>query len=296
MTPWSSWETLTPKTPFTESTLRETLDGGQAFRWECDANTGCYQGTWGRIHAQIRLEKYNTLKARILGEPTQSDWDALSDYLRLDEDWDAIVDQLPWRSDAHLKTAIDAFPGLRLLNQPFPETLLCFLCSATKQIPQIKIMCANLANALGDPIAPDGPKALPTWERIATASEDELRALGLGFRAKNIKKTADQIATDPGVLETIEALPYVEAHARVAQFPGVGSKIADCALLFGARKYDAFPVDTWIIKVLEKRYQLEGWNKTQLEQFGRIHLGPYAGYAQQFLFAYERKAAHKAVE
>ena len=70
--------------------------------------------------------------------------------------------------------------------------------------------------------------------------------------------------------------------------PGVGEKIADCALLFGAQMYQAFPVDTWILKVLALRYGLIGWSPSQLAQFGRVHYGPYAGYAQQFLFAYER--------
>ena len=164
------------------------------------------------------------------------------------------------------------------------------MCSATKQIPQIKIMCANLANELGDKIVPSGPNALPTWKQIAQSSEEFLRSLGLGFRAKNIKRTADLIVQEPNCLETIESLPYEEAKEHLVAFPGVGSKIADCTLLFGARKYEAFPVDTWIIKVLKTRYGLEGWSNPQLERFGRIHLGSYAGYAQQFLFAYERSS------
>ena len=82
--------------------------------------------------------------------------------------------------------------------------------------------------------------------------------------------------------------PYPEAHAALLDLPEEGSKVADCALLFGARMYEAFPVDTWILKVLEKRYGLIDWKKAQLEAFGRIHFGPYAGYAQQYLFARER--------
>ena len=203
-------------------------------------------------------------------------------------DWREISDSLPWRSDLELEHAIDACPGLRLLNQPFPETLLGFLCSATKQIPQIKLLCDQMADSLGKEILPGGPRALPTWDQLSRTSEDSLRSLGLGFRAKNIKKTADAIGRDPEVLQRIENLPYPEAHAALLEFPGVGSKVADCALLFGARMYEAFPVDTWILKVLEKRYGLTGWKKDQLEAFGRIHFGPYAGFAQQYLFAHER--------
>jgi len=285
---WTDWETLATKTPFTPDILRESLDGGQAFRWQFLEAENVWQGIWERHWVQLRLDGKQSLQFRRPVENPQTSQQTIRDYLLLDTDWSLIIDQLPRRSDAHLQIAINAFPCLRLLKQPFPETLLCFLCSATKQIPQIKIMCANLAAELGDEIVAEGPRALPTWERIAQSSEDKLRSLSLGFRAKNIKRTADQIAESPGCLQEIETLPYEEAKERLLAFPGVGSKIADCALLFGARQYQAFPVDTWILKVLKNRYGLDGWSNPQLEQFGRIHLGPYAGYAQQFLFAYER--------
>jgi len=193
----------------------------------------------------------------------------------------------PHRNDSHLHGCIQNFATLRLLSQPFGETLLAFLCSATKQIPQIKVMCENLANTLGSEII-SGIHALPSWIQVASASEENLRSLSLGFRAKNIKRTADVIAKNPNLLFQIENAPYPEAKEQLMALPGVGSKIADCALLFGAGKLEAFPVDTWIIKAMEKRYNLNGWKPQQIEHFGRVHFGPLAGYAQQFLFSWER--------
>jgi len=285
---WSDWKKLEIATPFSEESLKETLDGGQAFRWGYREAGQCWEGIWGRHWVQLRLRPDGELEFRRPLGADGTDAAAISEYLLLDTDWASLTDQLPWRSDAALKNAIVRFHGLRLLNQPFAEALLCFLCSATKQIPQIKVMCANLANRIGDSLCEGGPHALPTWAQLSATSEATLRSLGLGFRAKNIKNTADLIAGSDGILERIESLPYSEAKAELLAFPGVGSKIADCTLLFGARKYEAFPVDTWILKVLENRYGLIGWHKDQLERFGRVHLGPYAGYAQQFLFAYER--------
>ncbi len=285
---WTNWETLKPKTPFSEQSLQETLNGGQAFRWYYDISEQCWQGIWAKHLVQLRLTEGDVLECRFPIESLSTARADLSEYLLLDTDWSDLKDQLPWRSDQTLENAINEFRGLRLLNQPFAEALLCFLCSATKQIPQIKIMCENMAREIGSEITSGGPHALPTWIQLSRTSEATLRSLGLGFRAKNIKKTADIIAVSNGILENIESLPYTEAKAELIRFPGVGSKIADCALLFGARKYEAFPVDTWILKVLKNRYGLEGWNKDQLEHFGRVHLGPLAGYAQQYLFAYER--------
>ncbi|MCH2387424.1 MAG: DNA-binding protein [Opitutales bacterium] len=285
---WTDWTPLPLATPFTQEALRETLDGGQAFRWQFLEMESCWQGIWGRFVARVVLDQDERLLYRIPEELMPQAAEALKNYFLSDTNWGKIADRLPWRSDRELAQAIEAYSGLRLLNQPFPETLLGFLCSATKQIPQIKLLCHKLADSLGEEILPGGPLALPTWEKLAQTSEASLRSLGLGFRAKNIKKTADAIAKDPAVLLRIEHLPYHEAHAALLDFPGVGSKVADCALLFGARMYEAFPVDTWILKVLEKRYGLNDWKKVQLEAFGRIHFGPYAGYAQQYLFARER--------
>lgn len=286
MPTWTSWRLLPQPHPFTPNTLAETLDGGQAFRWTYSVGPDYWQGIFGEHLVRLRLAADGTLYA---ANPTHSEQtaDALQIYLGQNTQWDKFLDAMPWRSDQHLALCLHAFRGLRILKQPFAETVLCFLCSATKQIPQIKVMCERLAETLGSPIA-HGIHALPTWEQLAAASEEQLRSLGLGFRAKNIKKTADILAAQPKLLDHIEASPYSIAKSELTALPGIGEKIADCALLFGAAKLEAFPVDTWIIKVLEKRYHLEGWSPAQLAQFGRTHFGPQAGFAQQFLFSYER--------
>jgi N-glycosylase/DNA lyase len=238
-------------------------------------------------------------------EPTVAT--ALPRYLGLDRDWAALTDSLPWRSDAHLATCLAVYPELRILRQPFGETLLGFLCSATKQIVQIKQMCALLADRHGQEIgrarplgAPSGPSrtaqrsvptlnAMPTWEELALIPEKQLRACLLGFRAKYIHGTAKFLARHPGWLEETEHLPYAAAKARLIELPGVGEKVADCVLLFGAGKLEAFPVDTWVLKSLARRYGLGGWKPAQVAHFGRTHFGPLAGLAQQYLFAWERR-------
>jgi N-glycosylase/DNA lyase len=73
------------------------------------------------------------------------------------------------------------------------------------------------------------------------------------------------------------------------ELPGVGAKVADCVLLFGAGRLEAFPVDVWILRTLAKRYGLVGWSPDAVAHFGRIHFGPRAGLAQQYLFAWERR-------
>ena len=175
--------------------LAETMDGGQAFRWNRDAN-GTWHGLFDRCAIRLRLDAGGTLHwsaPTLLAADTER---ALIRYLDTDgQAHTQRVDELPWRSDPHLARCIAAFPGLRILRQPFGETLLGFLCSATKQIVQIKQMIALLAQRHGAPLLPTKATSdsrstatplsasvttplfrLPTWTELAAIPESELRA------------------------------------------------------------------------------------------------------------------------
>jgi N-glycosylase/DNA lyase len=288
---WSQWQPLPGAWQPAPAVLAETLDGGQSFRWSSSADETndhrIWTGLWGGNVVQIQSQD-GQLTWRAPTPLVTSVARALPRYLGADHDWAALTDALPWRSDAHLAQCIAVYPGLRILRQPFGETLLGFLCSATKQIVQIKQMCALLAARHGQPIAP-GLHRLPTWEELAGIPEKQLRACLLGFRAKYIHQTARFLAQHPGWLEETEHLPYAAAKARLVELPGVGEKVADCVLLFGAGQLEAFPVDTWVLKSVARRYGLDGWKPAQVAHFGRTHFGPLAGLAQQYLFAWERR-------
>ncbi|MBL9214328.1 MAG: DNA-binding protein [Opitutaceae bacterium] len=298
--PEAAWQALAARWQPSADVLAETLDGGQSFRWYRTGTAGAlsgWRGQWADQRVDLRLAP-GGVQWRPAGARTADAGAALRRYFALDVDWEARLDALPWRSDRHLARCLAAFPGLRILRQPFGETLLGFLCSATKQIVQIKQMCALLAARHGRPAVP-GPAAdaghaslayrLPTWAELADVPEAELRACLLGFRARYIHATARHLAARPGWLEETEALPYAAAKARLLELPGVGEKVADCVLLFGAGRLEAFPVDTWILKALARRYGLAGWKPAQVAHFGRTHFGSQAGLAQQFLFAWERR-------
>ena len=303
---WSDWQPLAGITALSADVLHETLDGGQAFRWHRQPDA-TWVGVWGAHVARLRLARDERIE---WSAPVQADSTAgaLQRYLATECDFAALADTLPWRSDPHLARCIVAFSGLRILRQPFGETLLGFLCSATKQIVQIKQMLALLAERHGSPITPairpgSGPHALsplpvfhrlPTWPELAEIPEATLRGCLLGFRARYIAETARFLARNPGWLEETETSPYATAKERLCSLPGVGEKVADCVLLFGAGRLEAFPVDVWILKTLAQRYGLDGWRTPHLAQFGRVHFGPLAGLAQQYLFTWERaqKRAH----
>ncbi|MBI4626605.1 MAG: DNA-binding protein [Verrucomicrobia bacterium] len=319
-----SWQPLAGVPALSGEVLAETLDGGQAFRWHREPD-GTWSGVWAHLVVGLRLDADGRIEWSAPATNAIATASALTTYLGVDRDFAALTDALPWRSDAHLARCLAEFRGLRILRQPFGETLLSFLCSATKQIVQIKQIVALLAERHGAPLLPlstlnplsalrsppstlspppsalrpqplalsSPPSAslhrLPTWPELAEIPEPELRACRLGFRARYIAETARFLAARPGWLEETETLPYAAAKARLCELPGVGEKVADCVLLFGAGRMEAFPVDVWILKTLARRYGLDGWRPAQLAQFGRAHFGPLAGLAQQYLFAWERK-------
>lgn len=285
---WSTWQAVSPAVHFpTPDTLALTLMGGQAFRWEVSGNQ--YTGVWGECVARLRLNNEGLLEWSAPTTLKRSVNEALPHYLAAECPLPSLIDCLPWRSDKVLAHAIQHLPGLRLLRQPLPETLLCYLCSSTKRITQIREGCHKMAKQLGETIIA-GYHALPTWHRLSQTTEAELRQCGLGYRAKFIKASATQIASEPDYFATLAKLPYPQARDKLMQLPGVGGKIADCVLLYSGVSWEAFPTDTWILQVMAKAYGLHDWKPEMVAHFGRIHFGKYAGLAQQYLFEAGRHA------
>ncbi len=273
------WRTL--GVHFSPRILAEILDGGQSFRWMRNA-AGIWQGTWGRHVVELHQPDEQPLRWRPLTAGTQEN--DLRHYLALDAEYTSLLDRLPWRGDSVLQAAMSRFEGLRILRQPLDEALIGFICSTSKRIPQIKQAVARLADRFGPALTPEC-KALPDWESLADAPDADLQECRLGYRAAYLKKTAARLREDPTLLQDLHTLPYAAAQARLTQLPGVGTKVADCVLLFGAGRMEAFPVDTWITRAMARWYHLESWSPAQIAHFGRQHFAPAPGLAQQFLFA-----------
>jgi N-glycosylase/DNA lyase len=144
----------------------------------------------------------------------------------------------------------------------------------------------------------------PSIERLALASEKGLRECGLGFRAKYVQATAQKIRDRNIDLDGLRGQPYLEARKVLLEFCGVGFKVADCVLLFSLDKTEAFPVDVWVkrvilnhyadklptelVKRLQSRPTLTNGEYQKISEFARSYFGTYAGYAQEYLYHYER--------
>lgn len=266
--------------------LEATLTSGQAFRWDLHGNDWC--GVVGRHW--VRLQRSSVgIRARV--EEPVADWEWLRVYLQLDVDLQAVVNSFP--RDAILKHAVTACHGLRLLKQDPWECLASFILSSTKQIVQIKQVISNLCREFGSAVRrPDGEPctfSFPSPGQLAAASEADLRACKMGFRAPYLLETARLIHDGRVQLSAIASLPLSEARSALTELPGVGRKIADCALLFGFGFQAAFPIDVWVLRALRDLYfPHRRVTPQKLRIFADTHFGPHAGYAQQYLFHYMR--------
>lgn len=279
------WHTLGKNDTITCHGLEESLRGGQSFSWSV-LGENHWGGAIGHVRVDLRWME-GLVEYRSFGDSSVNKTD-LTNYLWMDPSYGEAIDSLPWRSDPVLHQAMKAFPGLRILRQPLDETLFVFLLSSAKSIPQIKNLREKTFKLLGKNLG-DGIYSFPGWDRLLDLSEKDARHLGMGYRAKYVTGVAEFLSRRPGWIENLPNLSYGEAKKKLQELPGVGPKVADCVLLFGGRKNEAFPIDTWILKSLQSQYGMNGWKVAQMQDFARIHFGTYAGLAQQFLFSFQRK-------
>ena len=265
--------------------LAATLSCGQAFRWHADAEgwQGVVANTW--VHLE---HKPDGIVARTC-EP-QTDWQWLADYLQSHIDIESVLAAFP--ADPNLQAAVRGHHGLRLLRQPAWECLASFILSSTKQIVQIRQIIESLCEQYGEPVAAPGPagfRAFPSARRLAAATDTELRACKMGFRAPYLREAASAVAEGQLNLDQLGRLPYAAARSRLTQLSGVGEKIADCVLLFAYGHADAFPIDVWIARALRQFY-FRGRHVPlpRLRTFASERWRGCGGYAQQYLFQYIR--------
>ncbi len=230
-------------------------------------------------------------------EEFQSVW---KHYLALDTDYAFVENEiLSCSNSIDLKRAIEHSRGIRILNQDNWEAVCSFIISQNNNIPRIKKIIENLSAKCGTPVyLPEDAKghiciessnsAFPTPEQILELGIDGLVELKTGFRAKYIYDAAQKAVNGEIDYNFIYSHSTEEAIEHLCQVKGIGPKVASCALLFGFEKYDAFPVDVWIKRVISKYFISEN-----SPQFEPSILGKYAGIAQQFLFYYERYSGYK---
>lgn len=250
--------------------LALTLDCGQAFRWK-----PCGQGKWHGIALGKALTLEQKEDCLIFFDTTMEDYqNNWKKYFDFDRDYDRILEA--FSQDFLLGETVRQYYGIRILRQDSWEALLSFVFSSSNNIKRIRGFLDKLSQQYGDDLG-SGDFAFPGPERLAQVTEQELRALGAGYRAPYLLDCARKVAGGLVDLDEIKRMPLEQAREQLMQIKGVGVKVAECALLFGFDHLDAFPVDRWINRVLA--YYPQG-----LPPYFKGH----EGIAQQYMFHYAR--------
>ena len=220
---------------------------------------------------------------------TELDKNEVKKALGLDRDLEEIFAKFP--DDEKLFEAKNELWGLRIIQDEFFPCLISYLCSPQMRIPRIKEMHNLIAEKFGEVRTVKGieMRRFPTLEELSEASEEELRDLGVGYRAKYIVETV-KILQEGFDVEKVREMEYEEAREELKSLYGVGDKVADCVLLFSLGFYEAYPIDTWASQLIESQYpELFSEDYEELSENVRSYFGEDAGYAQEYLFHAARK-------
>lgn len=274
-----------------ELDLAHSLTPGQSFRWKMDEQ-GRWTGVVRRRVVTVWRDGEDICHTITPGGP---DNDFIRDYFHLDTDLSELYRAFV-RADPRMAGIIRRFSGLRVLRQEPEETLLSYVCSSANSVTRICGSVELMARRWGDCIAEvDGQDyfAFPTAQVLAAADPDEISSICcLGFRGRVVKAVAGQlVARSVDWLSSLRSAEYERSRDELVAFQGVGRKIADCVLLFSLDKHNACPVDTHVRQMAVMYYLPEFKQKTltpavyqQIVEHFQSMFGPYAGWAQEYLF------------
>jgi len=262
--------------------LAATLDSGQVFHWEARGSGFVGMIENRPLYAEQRGEKLLVTR----GSAARA-----RHYFALDHPVREICAAFP--SDPAMDAARHYCSGLRIIRQPLWECLASFITSSMKQVAHIRQMSRALREQFGErhTMGDFVLYSFPAADRIAIATEKDLRACALGYRAKNLLATAQRVSSGTADLESWRKLPDDELRERLCELPGVGAKVANCVMLFAYERLRAFPIDVWIERVLKENYfpRRRKLTTAKLRAFCDEYFGEHGGYAQQYLFHHARK-------
>ena len=270
--------------------VKNTLESGQSFLWtrendgdERDAEEDWYSAVMDREGIRVRDAPDGK---GVEYETTGLDETRVRELLGIDDPLYEIHNAIT--DDERVARAVDEYGGMRVVSDPFFPCVVSFIVSAQNRIPRIRKLVNEVAREWGEPVEGYG-HGFPSPETLAEVGEEPLRDLGLGYRAPYVVESSRLVADGEVRPDEIRALPYHDAHDAVQELVGVGDKVGDCVLLFSLGFGEAVPLDTWMLQVVEEHYpEMDGGTYDETADAFRERFGEHAGYAQNYLFHYER--------
>lgn len=265
---------------------------GQCFRWNVQAD-GTYIGVIKDAVIEVIEEKESVIFRGVSNSDRKLE-EIVKEYFNLDTDYSEIKSNLS-KVDEYLKASIEYGNGIRILKQDIFETIISFIISANNNIPRIKSIVEKVAKTYGKKIEYNQKEyyLFPTAEELSKASVEDLRKLGMGFRDKRVYTTTKMLLNGQASIASLEKLEKTDdIREELLKLDGVGPKVADCILLFGFNRYDVFPIDVWVRRVMNDLYikneQESKVSKIEIKKLAEEKYGKLKGLAQQYLFYWKR--------
>ena len=271
--------------------LKNTFENGQCFRF--DKYKDGYLGV--ALNKVVFLKKTENILF-VDGVTREEFISNFIEYFDLNRDYKAISQS--FKAEENLVAAIKYGEGMKILKQDFWEALISFVISQNNNIGRIKAIVGRLCSKYGNPIEYDNTifYSFPIAEELKDAKEEDFAALGCGYRSNYLQATVKAMLDGKIDIENLKTSGYFKAKEDLIKIKGVGPKVADCICLFGLNYLDAFPVDTWIKKVMETLYLKRAATNKEIWEFAQKAFGEYAGIAQQYLFYYARENKIKGID
>ncbi len=276
--------------------LQTTIESGQTFLWN-KYNGNMFDDTTNPIYTTARninddimiLKIQKNEKNKLYWESTHSHGkEYIKDIFQLNKNITEIQNELIKNDTTEIiNKSINEFSGLRIINEPLFPTLISFICSTQMRVERIHEMVQSLSKEFGKSINIDNKKyyAFPTVDELSIATENDLKKLKLGYRSKYVVDTVNMIKNNDINLSS----DVSEARTQLQEYMGVGPKVADCVLLYGAEFHSVVPVDIWIERAAKKYYpELANESRKMMARGLENIYGEYAGFAQAYLFHYMR--------
>jgi N-glycosylase/DNA lyase len=263
--------------------VRHTIESGQplTFLADCDWKNNKFSYVDNGKKTTFKVSGNPDSSTLMLARGAPDSMERAVDRFRLNENLSSVYKKI--NTDKFMDSAINKYSGMRLTKNDPWETTVCFITSQYSNIKRIRQNVQSMKNAFGTKTI-DGSISFPTSEELMGASEKQLRALGLGFRAAYIKHAADY-CTNNMDLSKIGRKEYSLLKDSLMEIHGVGDKVADCIALMGYGRLEAFPIDVWVKRTMEKTYFNGKPKKVQeIHDFASDQWGKHRGYAQQYLF------------
>ena len=263
---------------------------GQCFRWKKQQDNS-YTGVFNNNVINVKKEMERVIFTGNCNEDIKT---VCIDYFDLNRNYENIKTELS-KIDKYLENSIKYGNGIRILHQNLWETLISFIISANNNIPRIKTIIERISKKYGNKIVFQNEiyYTFPTPSELSNATVEDLHNLGLGFRDVRVYETIQKTLRKEIDLKKLEKEENIETlRNKLLEIPGVGPKVADCIMLFSLKKYEVFPVDVWVKRVISELYFENIEQKPQtIQKFAKNQYGNLAGLAQQYLFYWRRDRA-----